>query len=43
MKGHVIIILPFLHLSHPQLKVIFKVEAQPCLPIIVKGGGHGDN
>jgi hypothetical protein len=29
-ERHVLIILPFLHLSCPQLKVIFKVAAQPC-------------
>jgi hypothetical protein len=34
--------LLFLHLSHPRLKVIFKEAPQPCLPIIMKGGGHGD-
>jgi hypothetical protein len=34
----VIIILVFLHLSHPRLKVIFKTASQNCLPIIVKIG-----
>jgi hypothetical protein len=36
----VLIILPFLHLIRPWLKVIFKAAPQPCLPIIMKGGGY---
>jgi hypothetical protein len=39
---HALIVLPFLHLSHPQLKVIFKAAAESSLPIIMKGEGHGD-
>jgi hypothetical protein len=37
----VLIILPFLHLSHTRLKFIFQTATMPCPPLIVKGGGHG--
>jgi hypothetical protein len=37
----IMIILPFLYLNRPRLKVIFKTIAQYCLLIIMKYGGHG--